>query len=321
MNWTEPQSVAEAVHRICSWRALILAVLLLAIGITEARFAVVEKLLGRFLVATNHERPRTGGAWQIQKQAQVARENIAGRLQKKESIQYKSQRTENLTGLVQSLAKGQGVMLDPVQFITLYINTEISKARRIMDPMVLLMLRDQAQWKRLYCEKDNARISFYFLDSENHVIASSNVNAQRLIEQSRSVLANQRIEQLSGQNWRIYSGPRFIQELNQQPISVQHELIPFPQKLLELGGRILRVGIARGDTDGTVEIAFEIENASGSRMVLRQNARQWTVWRIERQLRQSDRSRNAPEPVFGQGLNAQNSSSAGLPGERVMGRP
>jgi hypothetical protein len=60
---------------------------------------------------------------------------------------------------------------------------------------------------------------------------------------------------------------------------VQRSLIAQPERLLEISGKITRVGISDESAAGLVEIGFEARSGSEQQVFLVQ-AQDWAVWRL-----------------------------------------
>ena len=60
-------------------------------------------------------------------------------------------------------------------------------------------------------------------------------------------------------------------------------MVPNPERLLQISGQIVRVGISDEAVSGFIEIGFEIINGARRKVIIVQG-HEWSVWRLRSHL-------------------------------------
>jgi len=280
MDWMEPRGLREWAGRALSPPPILLAVAVLALLLTELKFDWLERGLGEYLVSTNAARPESGAIWEKGRKTQAARTTVERIATDREAYQRIARNAGSLNELVGTLSPGQGVMLSAEHFRELYQKLPQGFTAELLSPFDLLQLVSEGRWSRAYLEKSADGLMVYLLEPNNHVLRQVKVGAASLAVLARgSMAANLSLEDLANFQDRIYPAERFFAVMASLPADVQRSLIPQPERLLEISGKITRVGISDESAAGLVEIGFETRSGSQQRVFLVQ-AQDWAVWRL-----------------------------------------
>ena len=90
------------------------------------------------------------------------------------------------------------------------------------------------------------------------------------------------LEDIPGFANRIYDARKFFSTLNRLPEEVRKGVLPDPEIILKLSGRITRVAISDEIGSDYIEIGFEIEDTRSRVVVIRGN--EWAVWHLRSRL-------------------------------------
>jgi hypothetical protein len=280
MEWMEPRNLREWAGRAFSLPSILLGVAVLALLSTELKFDWLERAVGGYLVSTNSERPESGAIWETGRKTQAARTTVERLATDREAYQRMARNAGSLSEIVGTLSPGQGVMLSAEHFRELYQNLPQGFSAELLSPFDLLRLVSGGRWSRTYLEKSADGLMVYLLEPNNHVLRQVKVDAASLAVLARgSMAASRSLEDLSGFKDRIYPAERFFAAMASLPADVQRSLIPQPERLLEVPGKITRVGISDESAAGLVEIGFEARSGSQQSVFLVQ-AQDWAVWRL-----------------------------------------
>ena len=280
MDWMEPRNLREWAGRAFILPPILLGVAVLALLSTELKFDWLERAVGGYLVSTNTERPESGAIWETGRKTQAARTTVERLATDREAYQRMARNAGSLSEIVGTLSPGQGVMLSAEHFRELYQNLPQGFSAEMLSPFDLLRLVSGGRWSRTYLEKSADGLMVYLLEPNNHVLRQVKVDAASLAVLARgSTAASRSLEDLSGFKDRIYPAERFFAVMASLPADVQRSLIPQPERLLEVPGKITRVGISDESAAGLVEIGFEARSGSRLRVFLVQ-AQDWAVWRL-----------------------------------------
>ncbi len=280
MDWMEPRNLREWAGRAFSLPPILLGVAVLALLSTELKFDWLERAVGGYLASTNAERPESGAIWETGRKTQAARTTVERLATDREAYQRMARNAGSLSEIVGTLSPGQGVMLSAEHFRELYQNLPQGFSTELLSPFDLLRLVSAGRWNRTYLEKSADGLMVYLLEPNNHVLRQVKVDAASLAVLARgSTAASRSLEDLSGFKDRIYPAERFFAVMASLPADVQRSLIPQPERLLEVPGKITRVGISDESAAGLVEIGFETRSGSQQSVFLVQ-AQDWAVWRL-----------------------------------------
>jgi hypothetical protein len=280
MDWMEPRSKREWAARAFSLPPILLAAAVLTLLLTELKFDWLERGVGATLVTTNAERPESGAIWEKGRKTAAARTTVERLANDREAYQRSARNAGSLSEVVGTLSSGQGVMLSAEHFRELYQKLPQGFTAELLSPFDLLRLVSEGRWSRTYLEKSADGLMVYLLAPNNHVLRQVKVGAASLAVLARgSAAASRSLEDLSGFRNRIYPAERFFAVLASLPADVQRSLIAQPERLLEISGKITRVGISDESAAGLVEIGFEARSGSEQQVYLVQ-AQDWAVWRL-----------------------------------------
>jgi hypothetical protein len=279
-DWVGPQNAREWFQRVFALRPILLVLLISGIFILELRFDWVERALGAYLVTTNSSRPESGAIWEKGKQTLTARKTLEEIVTDRQASQREARGATTFQQIAANISTGQGVMVSGDQFRKLYLNLPEEFAPKIISPFELLQLSSLGKWRRTYIEKAGAGLMVYLLDTHNRVLRQIRITPNFLNHFDRQQSAQvEALEDLPYFKNRIYSADRFFDALTAFPEEVQRSIVPNPESLLEIPGKIHRVGISDEAVSGFIELGFEIISGS-QRSVSRVRGHEWAVWRL-----------------------------------------
>jgi hypothetical protein len=298
-DWVSPQDGKEWLRRVFTLRPILLALLISGVLILELRFDWVERALGSYLVTTNSGRPESGAIWEKGKQTLTARKTLEQIVTDRLASQREARGATSFQQIADNVLPGQGAMLSADHFRRLYLNLPPEVARKIISPFELLQLSSKGQWRRTYIEKSGDGLVVYLLDDNNRVLRQLNIYSRFLIAFERhDTVQVETLEDLPPFENRIYAAERFFNALSAFPEEVRRSMLPNPESLLEIPGRIMRVGISDEAVSGFIELGFEITNGSQRNVIIVQG-HEWAVWRLRLHLEDkksfSDTAGNDPE--------------------------
>lgn len=251
--------------------ALVLSALL-ALVVTEFRFDWIEKALGAYLVSTNDQRPESGTAWDQGRQSDQARQTLSQYTSERSGIQSDVRRAVTMGQVLAGIDAEQGAMISADHFVELYRKLPQVLSTELISPYTLLTHLSGNQWKRTFFERQGSdQLQIYLLDDHNQVLHRLSVGPV-LIEHIRrgEVAVHTRLDQLGDFTGRIYPAEQFFAALNTLSEEVKRGIVDSPGSLLQVSGRIVRVGISGQEQDGTVDIGFEVEDVQGAKVILTQ---------------------------------------------------
>jgi hypothetical protein len=258
---------------------LLLSVLLAAAG-AELKTDWIERVIGAYLVTTNSARPESGAIWEKGRKARSARTAVEKLATDREVYQRMARNAGSLTEIVSTLNPGQGVMLSAEHFRELYRKLPQGIASEMVSPYDLLRFGSDGRWVRSYLERSSDGLVVYLLEPNNHVLHQFKVaSAPLALLVRRSADTSQSLEDLPGFQNRIYPADRFFQTLAALPEEERRGLLPQPERLLEVSGQVVRVGISDEAISGFVDIGLEIRHGTQRRVMLVQG-QDWAVWRL-----------------------------------------
>jgi hypothetical protein len=282
--WYLPTQAQLLMRRWLSLRAMILALVILGLLVTEFRLNWIEAMLGRYLVSTNDGRPQSGAIWDQGQQSQMARETLATYMDQRQAAQREARQATTMGQVVGNLDNGGTAMISAAHFIELYLKLPPVLANELISPYALLSQLSSGQWQRVYFDRKDDQLHIFFLDAGNQVLQQMAIGTSLLTQIQRGEVAiNGRLEQLSDLGGEIYPAERFFSALNNLPPDVQKAVIANPEDLLRVSGDLVRVGISSNAYSDTVDLGFEIRSAQGTKVLLMQ-ARRGAVREVQRAL-------------------------------------
>jgi hypothetical protein len=264
-------------------RGFILALMVCLALVSELRFDWLERAMGRYLVTTNPRRPESGAIWEKGRSARQARQDIDKIVADRMTSRREAEEAPSFTAIANTLATGESVILPSERFLGLYRALPLDLAAEMLSPYALIHLLSENRWERTYFERTASGLRIYLLAADNRVLQELSLGSDALgrLERGESAASGSlRLESLAR---RIYPAELFFAALSRLPEDVQRSVIAWPERLLEISGRISRVGVADEVTDGYVTIAVEIQDR-GQGQVIALQGRDWAVWRLTTEL-------------------------------------
>ncbi len=271
-NWYAPISFKDHLRRLMALRSALVLTAVLALFVTEFRFDWIEKALGAYLVSTNGQRPQSGTVWDQGHQTDQARRTLSDYTQERSGLQSDARRAVTMGQVLDGINAEQGAMISADHFVELYRKLPRVLSHELISPYTLLTYLSGNQWKRTFFERQGSdQLQIYLLDDHNQVLHRLSVGPV-LIEHIRrgEVAVHTRLDQLGDFQGQIYPAEQFFAALNTLSEEVKSGIVDSPGNLLQISGRIIRVGISGQVLDETVDIGFEIEDVQGTRVILTQ---------------------------------------------------
>jgi hypothetical protein len=248
----------------------------------------MERMLGSYLLTTNSQRPESGSIWEKSHQTRTAQQTLEQIITDRQALQREARSAATFTQIAANVALGKGVMLSADHFRTLYSRLAPSIAHDIISPFELLELVSNGRWRRTYFEKSITGLMIYLLDANNRVLRQLELDSVLLSQLKRGEVAlAESLDQLPIFKNRIYSADQFFNSLESLPEEMRRSVVPHPERLLEISGKIVRVGISDETLSGFIELAFEFFDGTQHRVVLVQG-HEWAVWRLRSHLEGTD---------------------------------
>lgn len=292
-EWAEPRDFREWAKRVFALRSILLLMMVSCIFILELRFDWMERMLGSYLLTTNSQRPESGSIWEKSHQTRTAQQTLEQIITDRQALQREARSAATFTQIAANVALGKGVMLSADHFRKLYSRLAPSIAHDIISPFELLGLVSNGRWRRTYFEKSITGLMIYLLDADNRVLRQLELDSVLLSQLKRGEVALAgSLDQLPIFKNRIYSADQFFNSLESFPEEMRRSVVPHPEKLLEISGKIVRVGISDETLSGFIELAFEFFDGTQHRVVLVQG-HEWAVWRLRSHLEGTDMDKAA----------------------------
>jgi hypothetical protein len=264
-------------------RGFILGLVICLALVSELRFDWLEQAMGRYLVATNPRRPEMGAIWEKGRSARQARQDIDKIVADRMTSRREAEEARSFTAIANTLATSESVILPADRFLELYRALPLDLAAELLSPYALIHLLSADHWERTYFERTASGLRIYLLAADNRVLQELALGSDTLGRLERGESAARGGTHLEALARRIYPAERFFAALRRLPEDVQRSVIAWPERLLEVSGRITRVGVADEVTDGYVTIAVEIQDR-GQGQVIAFQGRDWAVWRLTTEL-------------------------------------
>jgi hypothetical protein len=279
-TWSHPQTIGDWLKGMVALRPIAL-VLLLSLGlIAELRFDWAEHLVGRYLVTTNPFRPESGAIWEKGHRTEDARQVLEKIVTDKQAVQREARDAQNFTQIAQALSRGIELIISADHFRHLYNELPPELAAELLSPYTLVRIVSKNDWDRAFFEPGASGFSIYFLNKDNRVLQQLTVSADMLARMEHGETPRiDRLENLPQFANRIYAADRFFRALESVSEDVRRQAVPWPENLLKSPGRVSRVAISDEVLSGYIELGFELEEPTQTRVILLQG-RDWAVARI-----------------------------------------
>lgn len=267
--WYAPTNVKTWRHRLVSPRAVVLVFIFLGIITSELRFDWIEKTAGAYLVTTNALRPKSGTIWEDGLRVDSARQELTQFADQRQHLQQKVREAESLAQVIDTIDQGKGAMISAEHFLSLYLKLPPVLSTEIISPYTLLSLSSSGQWQRTYLEREDNHVQIFLLDSKSQVVHRLNIGPSLMgfIERGE-VAIRTGLDQLSDFKSHIYQADQFFDALNTLSEEQRLRVLPHPETLLRISGRISRIGISENAVGNTLDIGFEVEDAQGLKVIL-----------------------------------------------------
>jgi hypothetical protein len=238
---------------------------------TEFRFDWVEDVVGAYLVTTNGARPESGAIWDQGRQSELARQTLSQYMNERQDAQREVREADSLAQVLTGLVDDRGAMISTAHFIELYLKLPPVLAREVVSPYILLGQLNAGQWQRTFFELQDRRLAIYLLDDQNQVLHRIAVGPE-LVDYIRQgeIAVHTGLHQLADFAAHVYPADVFFNTLNALPEDVRKGILPTPEELLRVAGRIVQVGVSSETMGDVVQLGFEVEDLQGARVILTQ---------------------------------------------------
>ncbi|THB80081.1 MAG: hypothetical protein D3926_08995 [Desulfobacteraceae bacterium] len=279
-QWHEPATFQEWLKRTFSFLNIGLVFFAALFIFSEFRFNWCEKLLGRYLAATNPHRPETGSIWKTGRHTLAANRFLNDIIQKKQEATQKVEQAQTFVELSSGILPGEWVTLQKEQFKSLYRSLPQSISSRLISPARLIWILSGKDLNRIFCEGAVQGLNIYFLDSQNRVIHQLTISSEDIVQIETGVQPiSKNIEEIEEFSNSIFSARHFFEAVFMLPEDIIPDLILNPELLLDEKGQIQKVGIWNEAQSGFINLGFEFE-ANGRKRVVVVKGREWAVWQL-----------------------------------------
>lgn len=269
--WYAPTSLKDSFRRLMALRSALVLSAILALAVTEFRFDWIESAVGSYLVTTNRHRPESGTVWDQGHQTDMARQTLSQYVDQRTGVQREARRATSMGQVVAGVDAESGSIISTDHFVELYQKLPPVLSHEIVSPFTLLTHLSGRQWQRTFFERQGEELLIYFLDDHNQVLHRLEVGPVLMEHIQRGEVAiHSRLDQLGDFAARIYPAQQFFAALNTLPEPVRKGVVDSPGNLLQVSGRIVRVGISSQPMAGAVDIGFEVEDTQGAKVILTQ---------------------------------------------------
>lgn len=239
---------------------LVSAALIIA---AEAAFDVLEIGVGRLLLLSNPLRPQTGRLWDEDHKEKMGIDELAAIPENSaETVSAPPIRTMEELQLV--LATRGTLNMNREEFKNFYIALPVKQAKRVFDPLSLLELFRNPEWRRVQLSQNGDQLVIYFLDGYDNPLQESHLSLQPQETEAEGTFADETLDQKRDFSDRIVEADVFMQAFDRLDRSMRLQIVNDPYKLVQWGNSLQRVGIAPSVTDEGVEFVFEVKTTSGT---------------------------------------------------------
>lgn len=280
LDLAEPADIQQWLGRLFSPRSVLWLLVLTIALVSELRFDWVERALGAYLVTTNAARPESGTIWEKGHRSLSARETLEELAADRMASRREAQGAESFSQILESLSAAEQAVISADHFRRLYSGLSPELAGEVMSPYLLVDLLGRGVWERTVFRRSGVGVDVYLLNAANGVlrqVALPEPLVDRILQGEKPIAS--RLEDLPAFSRRIFPAHRFFEALQALPEDVRRDILPWPDALLETGGRVARVGVSDEVRNGRIAIGFEIER-NGGHEVVAMEGRDWAVWRL-----------------------------------------
>ena len=276
-------------------RILAMTLVCFSLLMTELRFDWIEQLMGAYLATTNDRRPESGAIWEVGQQARSAHQTLEKIITDRIASQREAREATGFGDLAERLQPGQGVMLSAEHFRRLYLALPGEPAHEFVSPFRLLEIFSRQRCDRVYLKKisQDGGLSLFLLNTNNQVLETLDLpdHLLRLSRETEATRPDGRLEDDPTFQGRIYPADRFFAALAELPEEIRIAAVPYPERLLDIRGAIMRVGISDEVSGGYIRLGFEALEGGRPHVMLMQG-REWAVWQLHSRLESG-----APSPI------------------------
>ena len=233
---------------------------IIAIVFLELLFDVFEIVMGKYMVAINPARPQVGRLWE-EEQKDILGEEEAAMV---ETLPPDSVYTHLIADYFEllRLLQAQGkATLTKQNFLDFYKHIEPKLAKQLVDPLDLYDLDRNGNWRSVFIRKTSGQLSLSFLDGFNQPIketyASTDITSGPLKNTSQ-------LENDPAYVGRLVSSEIFFTAFDQLSRLYRLQIMNDPYRLIQWKDTLFRVGISKFSQNGSVELAFELDDGSVS---------------------------------------------------------
>lgn len=279
--WYAPATIGAWRRRLFSARTLALTLALTLLAATELRFDWMERAIGNYLVTTNPYRPQSGVGWRQGLEADKARQTLAEFSSQRQNSQMEAQRASSLNKALEGIGTEKGVMISAEHFVELYLKLSSAIAHEIISPYTILAKLSEGTWRRVYLDRHNHHVRISLLDTNNQVIQRFTIGTELLgYIETGEVAVRAGLDTMADFADHIYPADKFLSVLNTLSDGMRKRIVPNPEELLRITGRVRRVGISNTPQAGAVDLGFEVDDVNGPKVILMQG-RFEDVWRLQ----------------------------------------
>ncbi len=269
MDWWEPRNFRDWLWRVIALHPLVLALLVLLLAVSELRFDWIERILGAYLTTTNSSRPEIGLIWDADRETQGAQDSLRQLVTDRQASQRQAQQAGELVQIAEVVFQGQDTMISPDHFRALYAKLPSRIANQLIPPLELLKIWAEQQWDRTYFRGYGGQLVVYLVDDQNHVLRELQIPADVLFQiNQREQILDGSLEERNLLDYHIYPAYHFFEALSSLPEEIRAEIVAEPEQLLQVEGRVTRVGVSGRSESGRVEIAIELENNGRRQLII-----------------------------------------------------
>jgi hypothetical protein len=273
--WYAPRNYKDSILRWIAWPSVLLLGVITTVLVTEFRFSWLENAVGAYLVTTNNARPESGAIWDQGRQSELARQTLNEYMNQRQDVQREVREAASLGQVLAGLVDDRGAMISAGHFIELYLKLPPVLAHEVVSPYVLLGQLSTHKWQRTFFEQQDRQLVIYLLDDQNQVLHRIAVGDEMMeyIRQGE-IAVHTGLHQLGDFAAHVYPADVFFNTLNSLPEEVRKGIVPLPEELLRISGRVTQVGISSQPMGDATELGFEVEDLQGAKVILTQGRTQ-----------------------------------------------
>ncbi|MBN1559235.1 hypothetical protein JW998_03250 [candidate division KSB1 bacterium] len=231
--------------------------------VAELLFDLVEIGMGQLLLLSNPLRPQTGRLWEEDRKEQLGLDELdsAQVVTSPENVEHAINNLEDLEAV---LSIRHSMSMTREEFNDFYKTVPQNMARRIVDPLDLFAMNRTMEWQKTQLSLSGNQLVFHFLDGYEKPIRESHLTLESAAESETTALPE--VEQREKYRGRMVPASIFFRAFDQLPRAYQLQIVNDPYRLVQWQNSLLRVGISLWLEDDGVEIVFEVNGDSRTKM-------------------------------------------------------